>query len=122
MKFGQIIKHNKIFFYENHSQNEAGTLVPDLFLLFRKALMRQRQVVSSLVSIYCDSPQPDIQQKEAALNLMKYWFQDMLHFDFSEKGLGLVFHHILCIFRPNFSDWLLLLFEILVNMIIAIVC
>ena len=53
---------------------------------------------------------------------MKYWFQDMLHFDFSEKGLGLVFHHILCIFRPNFSDWLFLLFEILVNMIIAIVC
>ena len=72
MKFGQIIKHNKIFFCKNHSQNEAGTLVPDLFLLFRKALMRQRQVVSSLVSIYCDSPQPDIQQKEAALNLMKY--------------------------------------------------
>ena len=38
MKIGHIIKHNKIFFYKNHSQNETGTLVPDLFLLFRKAL------------------------------------------------------------------------------------
>ena len=38
MKFGQIIEYNKkIFPFKNHSENEAGRLVPDLFLLFKKA-------------------------------------------------------------------------------------
>ena len=26
------------FFFKNHPENEAGKLVPDLFLLFKKAL------------------------------------------------------------------------------------
>ena len=39
MKFGQAIEHNKRkFFLKNHSQNEAGGLVPGLFLFFKKAL------------------------------------------------------------------------------------
>ena len=38
MKFGQIIEYNKkIFPFKNHSENEAGRLVPDLFLFFKKA-------------------------------------------------------------------------------------
>ena len=38
MKFGQVIEYNKkIFSFKNHSENEAGRLVPDLFLLFKKA-------------------------------------------------------------------------------------
>ena len=39
MKFGQVIEHNKSKFKKkNHSENEAGRLVSDLFLFFKKAL------------------------------------------------------------------------------------
>ena len=32
MKFGQLIEYNKRnIFFENHAENEAGRLVPDLF-------------------------------------------------------------------------------------------
>ena len=36
--FGQLIEYNKRkFFFKNHAQNEAGKLVPDLFMLFKNA-------------------------------------------------------------------------------------
>ena len=35
MKFGHL---KEIFFFKNHAENEADKLVPDLFLLFKKAL------------------------------------------------------------------------------------
>ena len=38
MKFGQVIEHNKRILKKNYSENEAGRLIPDLFLLFQKAL------------------------------------------------------------------------------------
>ena len=40
MKFGQLIEYKKIniFLPKNHVQNEAGRLVPDLILFFKKAL------------------------------------------------------------------------------------
>ena len=38
MKLGQLIEYNKIiFFFKNYAENEAGKLVPDLFLFFRYA-------------------------------------------------------------------------------------
>ena len=38
MKFGQLIEITReIFFFKNYVGNEAGTLVPDLFLCFVKA-------------------------------------------------------------------------------------
>ena len=36
MKLGQLIEYNKIFFFKNRVENEAGKLVPNLFL--KKAL------------------------------------------------------------------------------------
>ena len=36
MKFCQIIEYNKIFFFKNYAENEARTLVPDLFLFLKK--------------------------------------------------------------------------------------
>ena len=30
----------KIFFFKNHGENEAGRLVPDFFLFFKKALYK----------------------------------------------------------------------------------
>ena len=38
MKQHQLIEYNKIFFFKNHAENEAGWLVPDLFLFFKKLL------------------------------------------------------------------------------------
>ena len=39
MKFGQLIEFKKEkFFFKNHAENEAGRLVTDLFLYFKKAL------------------------------------------------------------------------------------
>ena len=39
MIFDQLIKYNvRYIFHQNHAENEAGRLVPDLFLIFKKAL------------------------------------------------------------------------------------
>ena len=39
LKFGQVIECKKInFFFKNHVENEAGRLVPNLFLFFKKPL------------------------------------------------------------------------------------
>ena len=46
MKFGQLVEYNKIFFifllkngfFKNYTENEAGRLVPDLFI-FLKSLI-----------------------------------------------------------------------------------
>ena len=41
MKCGQLIEYNKrnIFLVKNYAENEAGKLVPDLFI-FKKSLIR----------------------------------------------------------------------------------
>ena len=37
MKFGQLTEYNtRNFSKQNHAENEAGRLVPDLFLFFKK--------------------------------------------------------------------------------------
>ena len=36
MKFGRVIEYNNVFSSNNHAENEAGRLAPDLFL--KKAL------------------------------------------------------------------------------------
>ena len=38
MKFGQMMMMMMILFFKSHAENEAGRLVPDLFLFFKKAL------------------------------------------------------------------------------------
>ena len=39
MEFGQLIElPREILFFENYAENEAGKLVPDRFLFFKKAL------------------------------------------------------------------------------------
>ena len=49
MKFCQVTEYNKRNIFLQKS-------VPDLFLVFKKTLYEVKQVVSSLVSIYFDSP------------------------------------------------------------------
>ena len=41
MKFDQFIEYPKrIFFFKSYAENEEGTLVPDHFLFFKKALYK----------------------------------------------------------------------------------
>ena len=54
-------KYEKLFFFKIHAENEAGRLVPNLFLFFKKASFYQAKVVCSLVSINFDSHQLVIQ-------------------------------------------------------------
>ena len=50
--------------FNNYAGNDAGRLVPDLYLFFKQLYMRQKQVVCCLVLIYFDSPQmPYIKSK-----------------------------------------------------------
>ena len=46
----------KIFFFKNHTENEAGRLVPDLLCFLKKLYIRSKQGVSSLVLIYFGRP------------------------------------------------------------------
>ena len=42
MKFGQLIAR-QIFFFKDHTENDAGRLAPDLFLFFlKKALYKTK--------------------------------------------------------------------------------
>ena len=95
--------------------------------------MRWKQVVCSLVSLYFNSPQLSIQQKQTVKTL-DYWSRDMLNFNFSEKGMGLVFpphfehdfsRKMFLILHfinwPNYIVWLPLLLEILANICITLV-
>ena len=48
MTFGQLIEHPKInIFLKNYPKNEAGKLVPDRFLFFKKLYIRQKQMWSA---------------------------------------------------------------------------
>ena len=53
-----------MFYFKNHPENEAGRLVPDLFLFLKKRYTGSRQVVCILVSLYLDSPYISMQQKQ----------------------------------------------------------
>ena len=49
MKFGQVTQYSKInIFFKNHGENEAGRLVPDIFLLFKKALYEVKASIMQL--------------------------------------------------------------------------
>ena len=89
-------------------------------------------MVCSLVSIYFESPQLEI-QKSKLYKTLDYWFRDMLNFDFLERDLGIfsllsfVYDFLRKMFScyinwPNIILWLPLLREIFGNMCIAIVC
>ena len=55
IKFGQLIEYqDKIFFFENHGESEAGKLVPDLFLLYKKVLCEVKAIGQQLsFNMFC---------------------------------------------------------------------
>ena len=65
VKFDLLIEHNtEKFFFKNHAENEAGRLIPDLFLFFKNVFF---------------------EVKASGLQL-----RDILNFDFLVKGLRIV--------------------------------
>ena len=80
-------------------------------------------MLCSLISITFDSPQLGKQLKQNIYNL-RTLIQDMLNFDFLEKGLGIVLlpHFVYDFSKKCFSSYTPLNLEILVNMCIAFVC
>ena len=114
MKIGQSIQDNMIFFCENHPENEARRLVPDLPLFLEKAL---HEVKASYLHISLD---------------FRLLIQRDSQFWFLGKGLELVspphliydfwrkmFLMLYFISWPNVVAWLPLLLEILDNLCIA---
>ena len=78
MKFGQLIDITRqIFFLENHAENKAGTLVPDPFLFFEKAL---HKIKSKGLQTGFKFPQ----------NLGLLISRDMLNFGFFKKNLRII--------------------------------
>ena len=63
MKFGQVIECNKInvFFFKTHTENETGRLVPDFFLILKKAFYKAKASGVQLSFNIFDSPQLGIQ-------------------------------------------------------------
>ena len=62
MKFGQVIEYNmRNIFFKNHAENEAGKLIPDLFLSFRKTLYEVKASGLQLSFNNFDNPQLGIQ-------------------------------------------------------------
>ena len=68
----------EIIFFKSHVENKVRRLVPDLFLLFEKALYEVK--ASGLHLSY------NIFRSQ----LLNYWSRDILNFNFLEKGLAIV--------------------------------
>ena len=95
MKFGQLIEYNKRnIFFKNYTANEAGTVVLDLFLFFRKAL---HKVKESVLQLFHSNPIHYIltalklgYNKNKLYKALDYTPRDILNFEFLEKSLGIV--------------------------------
>ena len=114
--------------------SDAGSQVSGLFF-FQKSFIWSKYKWSSAYFEYIVIVLNLTCSKNKLHKALVYWSGDMLNFDFSEKGLGLVlqphvlydystklFHIIYSINWPNIIAWLILVLEILVNMCIPIVC
>ena len=117
IKLGQLIDYIKRnMFLQKLCRTEAGRLVPDLFI-FLICLIWGKVSKNKLYKTFC------------------YWSRNILNFNFSEKGLGVVSppHFVFVCSRkmflmlcsvnwPNFIVWLPLPLEILGSMCVTIIC
>ena len=57
-KGNQVVEFGHLIFsFKNHTKNAVERLVPNLFLFFKKALYKVKQMFSTLVLIYFGRPQ-----------------------------------------------------------------
>ena len=53
MKFGELMKYNvKKIFLKNHTENETGRRVPNLFFFFKKALKKGKLCMHLNLNIF----------------------------------------------------------------------
>ena len=119
MKSCQLIEHPKrIFFFKNDAESEAGKLVPDRFLFFKKALLGKSKWSAAWFHYISIAFKLAYNRKEL-FKTLHYWSWDMLNFDFLDKDLGIVsvahfvydfstkmFLMLCSINWPNFIAWL----------------
>ena len=136
MKLVQLIEYNKIniFLQKLYGKWSREASSRPLFV-FWKSLIWGKSKCSAAYFLYISIALNLAYNKNKLHETLDHWVKDMLSFNFSEKGLGLVSppHFAYDISRkmflmlhfidwPNFIVWLFLLLEILDNMCITIVC
>ena len=124
-----------MLFCKNHAENEAGTLVPDLFLFFKKTFKNfiwGKSKGSAALLHYILIAVNLAYNKNKMYKTLDYWSRDMFNLNFLKKGLEIVSSpyfvydflgkRFSCysIKWPNFIFWLPLLLEILGHMFIAV--
>ena len=107
MKFGQLVEYNiRNIFLPNLSRKYLAKLVQDHFLFLRKALYKVKANILQLsFNIFLHAI------KTNYIKLLDCWSSDMLNFDISGKGSGVVSYHILCMILlekcfPFYIPWI----------------
>ena len=135
MKVCQLIEyHKRNIFLKNFTENEAGKLVPDLSLFFKKTLYCKSKWSAAWFH-YISIALKLAYNRNKLFKILHYRSRDMLNFVFLDKGLGIIspahfvhdfstkmFPMLYFINWPNFIVWLPLLREILGGMCTATVC
>ena len=104
MKLDQLIEQKKNIFLQKLSGKWGrGASSRPLFIFWKSLLWGESkwsaaylQFISIVLNLPCI--------KNKLYKILDYWSRDMLDFHFSEKGLGLVSPHILCmVYKKNVS-------------------
>ena len=135
MKFGQLIDQPKRnIFIEKLCRKLGRETSPRPLFVFLKNFILGKSKWSAAWFHYISIALKLAYNRNKLFKTLRYWSRDMLNFNFLNKGLGIVspahfvYHFSTKMFMlhsinwPNFIAWLCLLFEILGNMCIAIVC
>ena len=75
-----------MFYFKNHAENEAGRLVPDLFLFSKKALYEVKASDLQLSFNYISIALSLAYNQNKLYKTLDYRSRNMLNFDYSEKG------------------------------------
>ena len=92
MEFGQVIEYNKIkFFFKYHAENEAGSLVPGLYLFSYKSFIWGKSKCTAALFRYVSIAFILAYSKSKQYKTLDYESSDMVKFDFLEKDQGIVY-------------------------------
>ena len=134
MKVGELIESNKRnIFFKCYAENEVGETISRHPFIIKGSLIWGKSNWSAAYFKFISIALNYAYNKNKLHKTLDYWSTDIVNFNFSEKGRGLVSHFVYNFSRnmflmlysinwPNFDFCLPLLLEILANMCITIVC
>ena len=135
VKLGHLIEYNKIIFFQKLCRKWARETSSRPLFIFQKSLIWSKSKFSATQFQYIWIALNLAYNKNKLYKTLDYWSKDMLKFNFSEKGLGLVSpphfaydfsRKILLMLHsingPNFNVSLCLHLEIMGIRCITIVC